>query len=222
MQYNRNDIDFKRGTFRVRGDIIEVFPAYEETALKIEMLGEKIEKIREINPLTNHTIRDLNKIMLYPAKHFVASQESLNTAIKTIKMELETRLAKLNKQHKLLEAQRLETRTNYDLEMLQELGYCPGIENYSRHLSLRKPGEKPYTLIDYFPNDFLLIIDESHVTVPQLNGMYNGDRARKETLVEYGFRLPSALDNRPLRFEEFEKIINQCNFRIRHTFSLRN
>ncbi len=212
MQYERNDINFKRGTFRVRGDTIEIFPAYEETALKIEMWGDEIDKMKEINPLTNHTVRDLNKIMIYPAKHFVASQESLNTAIKTIKMELKTRLADLNKQHKLLEAQRLETRTNYDMEMLQELGHCPGIENYSRHLSLRKPGSKPYTLIDYFPKDFLLIIDESHVTIPQIHGMYNGDRARKETLVEYGFRLPSALDNRPLRFEEFEKIMNKVIF----------
>jgi excinuclease ABC subunit B len=212
MQYNRNDIDFKRGTFRVRGDTIEVFPAYEETALKLEMWGEKIEKIREINPLTNKTVRELNKIMIYPAKHFVAGEDTLKTAIKTIRMELKSRLAELNKQNKLLEVQRLETRTNYDLEMLQELGYCPGIENYSRHLSLRKPGEKPYTLIDYFPEDFLLIIDESHVTIPQLHGMYNGDRARKETLVEYGFRLPSALDNRPLKFEEFKKMINQVIF----------
>ncbi len=208
MQYERNDINFKRSTFRVRGDTLEIFPAYEETALKIELWGNKIEKIREIEPLTNHPIRDINKIMLYPAKHFVASQDSLNTAIKTIKMELKPRLDELTKQHKLLEAQRLESRTNYDIEMLQELGHCPGIENYSRHLSLRKAGEKPYTLIDYFPKDFLLIIDESHVTVPQINGMYNGDRARKSTLVEYGFRLPSALDNRPLRFEEFERIMN--------------
>ena len=212
MQYERNDINFKRGTFRVRGDTIEIFPAYEETALKLELWGDEIDKMREINPLTNHTVRDINKIMIYPAKHFVASQDSLTTAIKTIKMELETRLTDLNKQHRLLEAQRLETRTKYDLEMLQELGYCPGIENYSRHLSLRKPGSKPYTLIDYFPEDFLLIIDESHVTVPQIHGMYNGDRARKETLVEYGFRLPSALDNRPLRFEEFEKIMNKVIF----------
>ncbi|MBU0533328.1 MAG: excinuclease ABC subunit UvrB [Candidatus Omnitrophica bacterium] len=212
MQYERNDINFKRGTFRVRGDTLEVFPAYEETALKLEMWGDKIERMKEINHLTNHTVREINKIMLYPAKHFVASQDNLNTAIKTIKMELKTRLADLNKQHKLLEAQRLETRTNYDMEMLQELGHCQGIENYSRHLSLRKPGGKPYTLIDYFPKDFLLIIDESHVTVPQIRGMYNGDRARKETLVEYGFRLPSALDNRPLRFEEFEKIMNKTIF----------
>ncbi len=209
MQYERNDINFKRGTFRVRGDTLEIFPAYEEFAIKIELWGNEIEKIREIEPLTNHTVRDLNKIMIYPAKHFVASQESLDTAIKTIKLELKPRLEELKKQHKLLEAQRLETRTNYDMEMLQELGYCPGIENYSRHLSLRKPGSKPYTLIDYFPKDFLLVIDESHVTVPQINGMYNGDRARKETLVEFGFRLPSALDNRPLRFEEFEKVMNK-------------
>ena len=212
MQYERNDINFKRGTFRVRGDTLEIFPAYEEFAIKIEMWGNEIEKIREIEPLTNHIKRDLNKIMLYPAKHFVASQDNLNTAIKTIKMELKPRLDELTKQHKLLEAQRLESRTNYDIEMLQELGHCPGIENYSRHLSLRKAGEKPYTLIDYFPKDFLMIIDESHVTVPQIRGMYNGDRARKETLVEYGFRLPSALDNRPLRFEEFEKIMNKTIF----------
>ncbi|MDD5455335.1 MAG: excinuclease ABC subunit UvrB [Candidatus Ratteibacteria bacterium] len=209
MQYERNDINFKRGTFRVRGDTLEIFPAYEEVAVKIEMWGDEIEKIKETEPLTNHVKRDLNKIMIYPAKHFVASQDTLDTAIKTIKTELKSRLEELNKQHKLVEAQRLETRTNYDMEMLQELGYCPGIENYSRHLSSRKPGEKPYTLIDYFPEDFLLIIDESHVTVPQINGMYNGDRARKETLVEYGFRLPSALDNRPLKFEEFEKIMSR-------------
>jgi len=208
MQYERNDINFKRGTFRVRGDTIEIFPAYEEIAVKIELWGEKIEKIKEIEPLTNNVKKELNKIMVYPAKHFVASQDTLDTAIESIKAELKTHLKKLNKQHKLVEAQRLETRTNYDMEMLQELGYCPGIENYSRHLSSRKPGEKPYTLIDYFPEDFLLVIDESHVTVPQINGMYNGDRARKETLVEYGFRLPSALDNRPLKFEEFEKIMN--------------
>ncbi|HIE43514.1 MAG TPA: excinuclease ABC subunit UvrB [Candidatus Omnitrophica bacterium] len=219
MQYKRNDYDFRRGLFRVRGDTIEIFPAYEEIALRIEMWDEDIERIKEINPLTGHTLKELEKTIIYPAKHFVTSEERLKTAIKTIRMELEVHLQKLKKQNKLLEAQRLQTRTNYDLEMLQELGYCPGIENYSRHLSGREPGEKPYTLIDYFPSaddqsgagekDFLLIIDESHATIPQLHGMYNGDRARKEILVEYGFRLPSALDNRPLKFEEFEKMIDQ-------------
>lgn len=209
MQYERNDIDFTRGKFRVRGDVVEVFPAYEETALRIELWGDVVERITRIDPLTGRSFKEMDKIFIYPAKHFVTTRERLQTAIRTIEIELEERLKELKKANKLLEAQRLETRTRYDLEMLREMGYCPGIENYSRHLSGRAPGEKPYTLLDYFPPDFLLFIDESHVTIPQLRGMYNGDHSRKKTLVEYGFRLPSALDNRPLRFEEFNRMINQ-------------
>jgi len=209
MQYERNDFDFHRGTFRVRGDIVEIFPAYEDKAVRVELWGDEVENLKEINPLTGDVLRDLSQIMIYPAKHFVTSQEKLEVAIKTIRLELASQLKKLNKENKLLEAQRLEHRTNYDLELLEELSYCQGIENYSRHLSGRAPGEKTYTLIDYFPKDYLTIIDESHVTIPQLNGMYNGDRSRKETLVEYGFRLPSALDNRPLKFAEFQEMVNQ-------------
>jgi len=212
MQYERNDYQFRRGVFRVRGDIIDIFPAYEEKAIRIEFFDKEVENIWEIDPLTGKRISSLERIVIYPAKHFVTTEERLKTAIKTIRMELEERLKELLSQNKLLEAQRLKTRTEYDLEMLEELGYCPGIENYSRHLSGRAPGEKPYTLIDYFPQDFLCIIDESHVTIPQLRGMYNGDRSRKETLVEFGFRLPSALDNRPLKFEEFESLLNQVIF----------
>ncbi len=212
MQYERNDYQFRRGVFRVRGDIIDIFPAYEEKAIRIEFFDKEVENIWEIDPLTGKRISSLERIVIYPAKHFVTTEERLKTAIKTIRMELEERLKELLSQNKLLEAQRLKTRTEYDLEMLEELGYCPGIENYSRHLSGRAPGEKPYTLIDYFPQDFLCVIDESHVTIPQLRGMYNGDRSRKETLVEFGFRLPSALDNRPLKFEEFESLLNQVIF----------
>ena len=212
MQYERNDYEFHRGIFRVRGDIIDIFPAYEETAIRVELWGDEVESIKEIDPLTGKVITELERIIIYPAKHFVTTEERLKTAIKTIRLELEERVKELLSQNKILEAHRLKTRTEYDLEMLEELGYCPGIENYSRHLSGRAPGERPYTLIDYFPKDFLCIIDESHVTIPQLRGMYNGDRSRKETLVEFGFRLPSALDNRPLKFEEFESLLNQVIF----------
>jgi len=212
IQYIRNDIDFHRGTFRVRGDVIEIFPAYEEFAYRVEMFGDTIERITKINPLTGEVLEERPRVAIYPAKHFVTTAPKLETAIQSIKKELEERLTYFRSQNKLLEAQRLETRTLYDIEMLEEVGYCPGIENYSRHLSGRAPGERPACLIDYFPKDFLLIIDESHVTIPQIQGMYNGDRSRKETLVEYGFRLPSALDNRPLKFHEFESLIHQVIF----------
>ena len=210
IQYERNDIDFHRGTFRVRGDIVEVFPAYEEDrAIRIELFGDEVEAISEIDPLRGRVTKGLDKIAIYPGSHYVTTQERMRSAIENIHTELAERLEELGSQDKLLEVQRLEQRTRFDLEMLQELGYCPGIENYSRHLTGRRPGEPPPNLLDYFPKDFLLIIDESHVTVPQLVGMYRGDRSRKETLVEYGFRLPSALDNRPLNFSEFEDRIHQ-------------
>jgi excinuclease ABC subunit B len=210
IQYERNDIDFHRGTFRVRGDIVEVFPAYEEDrAIRIELFGDEVEAISEIDPLKGKVTERLDKIAIYPGSHYVTTQERMRSAIENIHIELEERLEELRSQDKLLEVQRLEGRTRFDLEMLQELGYCPGIENYSRHLTGRRSGEPPPTLLDYFPSDFLLIIDESHVTIPQLVGMYRGDRSRKETLVEYGFRLPSALDNRPLNFSEFEERIDQ-------------
>ena len=210
IQYERNDIDFHRGTFRVRGDIVEIFPAYEEDrAIRIELFGDEVESISEIDPLRGKVTEKLDKIAIYPGSHYVTTQERMQSAIEHIQIELVGRLEELRSQDKLLEVQRLEQRTRFDLEMLQELGYCPGIENYSRHLTGRRPGEPPPTLLDYFPKDFLLIIDESHVTVPQLVGMYRGDRSRKETLVEYGFRLPSALDNRPLNFPEFEERIRQ-------------
>ncbi len=210
IQYERNDIDFHRGTFRVRGDIVEVFPAYEEDrAIRIELFGDEVESISEIDPLRGKVTEKLDKIAIYPGSHYVTTQERMQSAIENIQIELAGRLEELRSHDKLLEIQRLEQRTRFDLEMLQELGYCPGIENYSRHLTGRRPGEPPPTLLDYFPKDFLLIIDESHVTVPQLVGMYRGDRSRKETLVEYGFRLPSALDNRPLNFPEFEDRIHQ-------------
>jgi len=211
IQYERNDIDFHRGTFRVRGDVVEVFPAYEEDrAIRIELFGDEVEAISEIDPLRGKVTQRLDKITIYPGSHYVTTQERMRSAIENIRIELAGRLEELRSQGKLLEAQRLEGRTRFDLEMLQELGYCPGIENYSRHLTGRSPGEPPPTLLDYFPRDFLLIIDESHVTVPQLVGMYRGDRSRKETLVEYGFRLPSALDNRPLNFPEFEERLRQA------------
>ena len=212
IQYTRNDFDFARGTFRIRGDIIDVFPAYEEFAYRIEFFGNEIDSIKTINPLDGKTLNTHDKAIIFPAKHFVTTSEKLNRAIETIKIELEEQLKLLRDQNKLLEAQRLEMRTNFDIEMMQEIGYCSGIENYSRHISGRQPGEHPYTLIDFFPKDFLLIIDESHQSVPQIRAMYNGDRSRKETLVDYGFRLPSALDNRPLKFDEFEKYINQVVF----------
>ncbi len=210
IQYERNDIDFHRGTFRVRGDIVEVFPAYEEDrAIRIELFGDEVEAISEIDPLRGKVTEKLDKIAIYPGSHYVTTQERMQSAIENIHIELAERLEELRSHDKLLEAQRLEQRTRFDLEMLQELGYCPGIENYSRHLTGRRPGDPPPTLLDYFPKDFLLIIDESHVSIPQLVGMYRGDRSRKETLVEYGFRLPSALDNRPLNFPEFDDRIHQ-------------
>ena len=209
MQYERNDIDFSRGKFRIRGDTLEIQPAYEEMATRIEFFGDEIERMLRIDPLTGEFLSELESTDIYPAKHFVTSQEKLTLAIESIKQELEERLAEMKRQGKLLEAARLEARTNYDLEMLQEAGYCNGVENYSRHLSQRAAGSPPWTLLDYFPDDFLLIIDESHMTLPQIRGMYNGDRSRKETLVDYGFRLPSALDNRPLNFEEFNKRVKQ-------------
>jgi excinuclease ABC subunit B len=209
MQYERNDIDFTRGKFRIRGDTLEIQPSYEEVATRIEFFGDDVERIVEIDPLTGEVLREQDLIDIYPAKHFVTSQEKLMLAIETIKQELEERLSELKRQGKVLEAARLEARTNYDIEMLREAGYCAGVENYSRHLSQRAPGSPPWTLLDYFPEDFLLFIDESHMTLPQIRGMYHGDRSRKETLVEYGFRLPSALDNRPLNFSEFEQRTNQ-------------
>lgn len=210
MQYERNDIDFSRGRFRIRGDTLEIQPAYEELALRVEFFGNDIERIVEIDPLTGELLAELEVVDIYPAKHFVTSHEKLTAAIGSIKQELEERLAELRQQGKLLEAARLGTRTNYDIEMLQETGYCTGVENYSRHLSGRAPGSSPWTLLDYFPDDFLLFVDESHMALPQIRGMYRGDRSRKETLVEYGFRLPSALDNRPLNFSEFQKRTGQA------------
>jgi excinuclease ABC subunit B len=209
MQYERNDYDFTRGRFRIRGDTLEIQPAYQETALRIEFWGDKIERIVEIDPLTGEVLACRDQVDIYPAKHFVTSHEKLLAAIEDIKVELKERLKELNNQGKLVEAQRLEARTNYDIEMLQEMGYCTGVENYSRHLQRRAPGSTPWTLLDYFPDDFLLFIDESHMTLPQIRGMYHGDISRKQTLVDYGFRLPSALDNRPLRFEEFNQHINR-------------
>ena len=209
IQYERNDMNFSRGKFRVRGDVIEVFPAYLETALRIEFFGDKIDKISEINPLTGKVLKRKNTAYIYPAKHFVTTAPRREKAIKEIRKELDERLQWFIGKDKLLEAERIKMRTNNDIEMLQEIGTCHGVENYSRHLSGRKPGEAPACLINYFSKDFLLIIDESHVAVPQIRGMYAGDKARKENLINYGFRLPSALDNRPLKFNEFEKLINQ-------------
>ena len=210
IQYARNDYDFHRGTFRVRGDVVEVFPAYEEArALRIELFGDEIDRIVEIDPLRGRTLRPLDRVAIYPASHYVTKPDQLKRAVDGIRDELRESLQRLRAEQKLLEAQRLEQRTMYDLELLDEMGFCPGIENYSRHLTGRAPGEPPPTLINYFPEDFLTIIDESHVTVPQIGGMYRGDRSRKETLVEFGFRLPSALDNRPLSFGEWEGLVNQ-------------
>jgi len=209
MQYQRNDIDFTRGRFRIRGDTLEIQPAYEDIAVRILFWGDEIERIQEIDPLTGELLADREQIDIYPAKHFVTSYEKLMAAITDIQAELEQRLAELKSQGKLLEAQRLEARTNYDIEMLRETGYCSGVENYSRHLARRPAGSPPWTLLDYFPEDFLLFTDESHMSLPQIRGMYHGDISRKQTLVDYGFRLPSALDNRPLNFNEFEKRINQ-------------
>jgi excinuclease ABC subunit B len=212
LGYARNDMGFGRGTFRVRGDVLELIPAYSENVLRIELFGDELEALRELDPITGKKLRELKHVTIYPASHFLIPEEKLERALKAIEQELEEQLAHLRAQGKLLEAQRLEQRTRYDLEMLREFGYCTGIENYSRHLSGRPPGSRPYTLLDYFPDDFLVIVDESHQTIPQLRAMYNGDRARKETLIEYGFRLPSALDNRPLKFEEFERLVNQVIF----------
>ncbi|WP_407378980.1 excinuclease ABC subunit UvrB [Methanobrevibacter sp.] len=209
MQYERNDIEFDRGHFRVRGDVIEINPVHGTPPVRIELFGDEIDAISIIDKVTGKKLESLPRYMIFPAKHFVVGQDKMDVAISKIKNELEERLNELNAMNKLLEAQRLEQRTRFDIEMLQEMGYCPGVENYSMHLSGREWGEKPYSLLKYFPDDFLTIIDESHVTVPQIRGMYNGDRARKETLVEYGFRLPSAKENRPLRFDEFESSINQ-------------
>jgi excinuclease ABC subunit B len=212
IQYERNDYEFVRGRLRVRGDVLEVFPSYQERGLRVEFLGDRIEKISEINPVSGEKLNLLDKVAVYPAKHFIVSQDKIDGALSSIREELEERLQFLRKNNKLLEAQRLESRTRYDLEMLKEIGYCHGIENYSRHLSGRAPGCRPDCLLDYFPDKFLTIIDESHVTVPQIGGMYEGDKARKEILVEYGFRLPSCLDNRPLRFAEFEGLVKQVVF----------
>jgi excinuclease ABC subunit B len=211
IQYQRNDMDFHRGTFRVRGDVVDIFPAHEEeTAIRVEFFGDVVDAIWEIDPLRGEPWRRLTKMAIYPASHYVTTQENLKRAIEDIGVELEARLQALMRQGKLLEAQRLAQRTHFDLEMLGEMGFCHGIENYSRHLDGRQAGEAPWVLLNYFPDDFLLCIDESHVTVPQVGGMYRGDRARKETLVEYGFRLPSALDNRPLNFQEFEAMVHQA------------
>ncbi len=213
IQYERNDVDFHRGTFRVRGDVVEIFPAYEEArALRVEFFGDTVESISEIDPLRGKALRGLQRVAVYPASHYVTSEPRLKQAITAIREELRERLAALRAENKILESQRLEQRTLYDLEMLDEMGFCHGIENYSRHLDGRRPGDPPSTLISYFPKDYLLIIDESHVTVPQIGGMYRGDRSRKETLVDFGFRLPSALDNRPLSFREFEAASGQVVF----------
>ena len=209
MQYERNDFELTRGKFRIRGDTLEILPAYEEIALRIEFWGDEIDRIVEIDPLTGELLSQHDQVDIYPAKHFVTPHDKLMAAIEDIKEELKGRLEELKSQGKLLEAQRLEARTNYDIEMLREVGYCTGVENYSRHLQRRAPGSTPWTLLDYFPDDYLLFIDESHMTLPQIRGMYHGDISRKRTLVDYGFRLPSALDNRPLNFEEFQRHVNQ-------------
>lgn len=210
IQFERNDIDFQRGRFRVRGDVVEIFPASrDERALRVEFFGDEIERIREVDALTGEITGETEHVAIFPATHFLTNEEHMEVAISNIQKELAGRLEVLRNDNKLLEAQRLEQRTNYDIEMLREMGYTSGIENYSRHMDGRKEGEPPYTLIDFFPDDFLLVVDESHVTMPQVRGMYNGDRARKQMLVDYGFRLPSALDNRPLRLEEFEERVNQ-------------
>ncbi len=208
-QYSRGDLELKRGTFRARGDVVEVHPAYEETAIRIELLGDQVERISIIDTLTGKTLQNIRTAAIYPAKHFVTHPVRLQDGVRAIRQELDERLALFQCEGKLLEAQRLKMRTEYDIEMLREIGYCPGIENYSRPLSGRQPGERPQCLIDYFPDDFLLIVDEAHVTIPQIGGMYEGDRSRKQTLVDHGFRLPSALDNRPLRFDEFESLVGQ-------------
>ncbi len=205
IQYSRNDFDFQRGTFRVRGDVVDIFPAYEEDAIRLEFFGNEIEQISTIDTVTGEVKDEMSTAIVYPARHFVTTEDKMERAMITIREELEDQLRRLREQNKLLEAQRLEMRTNFDLEMMAEVGYCSGIENYSRHISGRKPGQPPYTLLDFFPEKYLVLIDECHQTIPQIRAMYNGDRSRKETLVEHGFRLPSALDNRPLKFHEFER-----------------
>jgi excinuclease ABC subunit B len=212
IQYSRNDFDFQRGTFRVRGDVVDIFPAYEEDAIRLEFFGNEIEQIATIDTVTGEVKEEMSTAIIYPARHFVTTEDKMERAMKTIRDELEEQLKRLRAQNKLLEAQRLEMRTNFDLEMMAEVGYCSGIENYSRHISGRKPGQPPYTLLDFFPEKFLVLIDECHQTIPQVRAMYNGDRSRKETLVEHGFRLPSALDNRPLKFHEFERKMPQMLF----------
>jgi len=210
--YSRNNLSLERGTFRARGDVVEIQPAYEDFGYRIEFFGDEVEKIYSFHTLTGEIIEEKPSVVIFPAKHFISSEETIKRALKTIEIELEERLTDMRAAGKLLEAQRLEQRTRFDMEMIDEVGYCSGIENYSRHFSGRKPGEQPYTLLDFFKNDFLLFIDESHATLPQIRAMYNGDRSRKEVLVEYGFRLPSAMDNRPLKFPEFEKMVDQVVF----------
>ena len=213
IQYTRNDMDFKRGSFRVRGDVVEIYPAYSEgTAFRVEFFGDEVDRISEIDPLTGEARSRLEHIAVFPASHYVVPRDKMLRATETIAQELKEQVDHFRREDKLLEAQRIAERTNFDIEMMRETGFCSGIENYSRHLTGQKPGEPPCTLFDYFPDDFLIIIDESHMTVPQIRGMYAGDRSRKTTLVEYGFRLPSALDNRPLNFEEFEERIDQLLF----------
>ena len=211
IQYERNDVNFTRGTFRVRGDVVEIFPASrDEKCIRVELFGDEIDRIREVDALTGEVLSEREHVAIFPASHFVTREEKMKKAIENIEIELEAQLEKFREEGKLLEAQRLEQRTNYDLEMMREMGFCSGIENYSRHLTLRESGATPYTLLDYFPEDFLLVVDESHVTLPQIRGMYNGDQARKQVLVDYGFRLPSALDNRPLKFDEFQSKVSQA------------
>src|SRR5918997_1281327 len=212
IQYDRNDMTLVRGSFRVRADTLEIYPAYEDIALRVEFFGDEVERIVEVDPLTGELLVERLEVDVYPAKHFVTTEDKLRAAIRDIEQELEERLQEFEAEGKLLEAARLRQRTMYDLEMLQETGYCAGVENYSMHLSRRKPGEQPSTLLDYFPDDFLLFIDESHISIPQVRGMYAGDRSRKDVLVEHGFRLPSARDNRPLTFAEFEGMLNQVTF----------
>ncbi len=212
IRYERNDANLTRGTFRVRGDTLEIWPAYEETVVRVELWGDEIDRIVELDPLTGEIVQERERVDIYPAKHFVTTQERLAQAIRSIQEELEQRLRELEAEGKILEAARLKQRTLYDLEMLSQMGYCAGVENYSRHLSGRAPGQQPWTLLDYFPDDYLMFIDESHITLPQIRGMYGGEMSRKKQLVDYGFRLPSAYDNRPLKFSEFEAHINQCIF----------
>ena len=212
IQYTRNDMAFERGTFRVRGDVIDIFPAGSDHAVRVELFGDEVESIKEMNPLTGEITGLRNHVAVYPASHYVTSKENMERALVTIEEELEERIQWFKDRGKLLEAQRIEQRTRYDMEMLREIGVCKGIENYSRHINGLPPGTRPYTLIDYFPKDFIIMIDESHVMLPQLRAMYAGDRSRKQSLVDYGFRLPSALDNRPLKFEEFDSLVNQIMF----------